>query len=102
VLEFSLAIFGNSSFVTRDSLWVDCFYGMTYCGVRVRGEANCYKIEPSPPFVEFQLPSSSNTSFTNIKMLISTVFSVAALLVAEASAHGAVTSYVIDGTTYPG
>jgi len=36
------------------------------------------------------------------KMLFSALFSVAALLVAEASAHGAVTSYVIDGTTYPG
>lgn len=35
-------------------------------------------------------------------MLFSAVFSVAALLVAEASAHGAVTSYVIDGKTYPG
>jgi hypothetical protein len=35
-------------------------------------------------------------------MLFSSVFSVAALLVAEASAHGAVTSYVIDGTAYPG
>lgn len=35
-------------------------------------------------------------------MLFSTAFSVAALLVAEASAHGAVTSYIIGGTTYPG
>ena len=35
-------------------------------------------------------------------MLFSAGFSVAALLVAKASAHGAVTSYVIDGTTYPG
>ncbi|PMD28181.1 lytic polysaccharide monooxygenase [Hyaloscypha hepaticicola] len=35
-------------------------------------------------------------------MLFSALFSVAALLVAEASAYGAVTSYVIDGTTYPG
>ena len=36
------------------------------------------------------------------KMLFSSVFSVAALLITEVSAHGAVTSYVIDGTTYPG
>jgi len=35
-------------------------------------------------------------------MLFSTLFSVGALLVAEAAAHGAVTSYVIGGTTYPG
>jgi len=35
-------------------------------------------------------------------MLFSTLVSVATLLVAEASAHGAVTSYVIDGTAYPG
>jgi hypothetical protein len=35
-------------------------------------------------------------------MLFSTLFSAAALLIAEASAHGAVTSYVIGGTTYPG
>ncbi|RDL32068.1 Cel1 protein [Venustampulla echinocandica] len=35
-------------------------------------------------------------------MHFSTVFSAAALLIAEASAHGAVTSYVIGGTTYPG
>jgi hypothetical protein len=35
-------------------------------------------------------------------MSFSAVFSVAALLVAKASAHGAVTSYVIDGVTYPG
>lgn len=35
-------------------------------------------------------------------MLFSTVFGAVALLAAEASAHGAVTSYVIDGTTYPG
>jgi len=35
-------------------------------------------------------------------MLFSTLFSVGALLVAEASAHGAETSYVIGSTTYPG
>ncbi len=35
-------------------------------------------------------------------MLASTLFSAVALLVAEAAAHGAVTSYVIGGTTYPG
>jgi len=35
-------------------------------------------------------------------MLLSTVFTYVALIVAEASAHGAVTSYVIGGTTYPG
>jgi len=35
-------------------------------------------------------------------MLFSTLFSAAALLIAEASAHGAVTSYVIGSTTYPG
>jgi hypothetical protein len=35
-------------------------------------------------------------------MLFSTVFSAVALLAAEAAAHGAVTSYVIDGKTYPG
>jgi hypothetical protein len=35
-------------------------------------------------------------------MLFSTIFSAVALLIAKASAHGAVTSYVIGGTTYPG
>ncbi|KAL6709082.1 hypothetical protein ACN47E_001898 [Coniothyrium glycines] len=35
-------------------------------------------------------------------MLFSNVFATGALLVAQASAHGAVTSYVIDGVTYPG
>lgn len=35
-------------------------------------------------------------------MLFSTLFSVAAVLVADVSAHGAVTSYVINGVTYPG
>jgi hypothetical protein len=30
------------------------------------------------------------------------VFTAAALLTAQAAAHGAVTSYVIDGKTYPG
>lgn len=35
-------------------------------------------------------------------MLLSTLFSTTALLVAGAAAHGAVTSYVIGGTTYPG
>ncbi|CAG8972585.1 hypothetical protein HYALB_00011317 [Hymenoscyphus albidus] len=35
-------------------------------------------------------------------MHITSVFTAAALLVAQASAHGAVTSYVIDGKTYPG
>jgi len=34
--------------------------------------------------------------------LFSTAFSLIALLIAETSAHGAVTSYVIGGTTYPG
>ncbi|KUJ19714.1 family 61 putative glycoside hydrolase [Mollisia scopiformis] len=35
-------------------------------------------------------------------MLFSTAFSMVALLAAEAAAHGAVTSYVIGSTTYPG
>lgn len=37
-----------------------------------------------------------------VKMLFSSVFAAAALLTAEVAAHGAVTSYVIDGKTYPG
>jgi len=35
-------------------------------------------------------------------MLFSTLFSAVTLLTVKASAHGAVTSYVIGGTTYPG
>ncbi|KAF3046317.1 hypothetical protein E8E11_008941 [Didymella keratinophila] len=35
-------------------------------------------------------------------MLFSTIYAAAALFVAQATAHGAVTSYVIDGVTYPG
>jgi hypothetical protein len=37
-----------------------------------------------------------------IKMLFSTVVLPTALLAAGAAAHGAVTSYVIDGVKYPG
>jgi hypothetical protein len=39
---------------------------------------------------------------SNIKMLFSTVVLPTALLAAGAAAHGAVTSYVIDGVKYPG
>lgn len=35
-------------------------------------------------------------------MLFSTLFSAVALLATEVAAHGAVTSYVIDGVKYPG
>jgi len=35
-------------------------------------------------------------------MLFSNVFLPTVLLAAQAAAHGAVTSYVIDGVTYPG
>ena len=35
-------------------------------------------------------------------MLFSNIFLPTALLAAQAVAHGAVTSYVIDGVTYPG
>ncbi|KAH7384094.1 cel1 protein precursor [Phaeosphaeria sp. MPI-PUGE-AT-0046c] len=35
-------------------------------------------------------------------MLFSNVFTATALFAANAYAHGAVTSYIIDGTTYPG
>lgn len=35
-------------------------------------------------------------------MLFTSVFTATALLAAQAAAHGAVTSYVIDGVTYPG
>ena len=35
-------------------------------------------------------------------MLFSTIYTAAAIFVAQAAAHGAVTSYVIDGVTYPG
>jgi hypothetical protein len=35
-------------------------------------------------------------------MLFTSAVAAVALLAAQASAHGAVTSYVIDGTTYPG
>jgi hypothetical protein len=38
----------------------------------------------------------------SFKMLFSGVFAAAALLAAQVNAHGAVTSYVIDGVTYPG
>lgn len=34
--------------------------------------------------------------------MISTVFNTVALFAAGAAAHGAVTSYVIAGTNYPG
>lgn len=37
-----------------------------------------------------------------VKMFFSSVITAAALLAAQASAHGAVTSYVIDGKNYPG
>jgi hypothetical protein len=37
-----------------------------------------------------------------IKMIVPSLFTVAALLAAKAAAHGAVTSYVIDGVAYPG
>jgi hypothetical protein len=35
-------------------------------------------------------------------MLFSSALTAAALLVAQAAAHGAVTSYEIDGVKYPG
>jgi hypothetical protein len=35
-------------------------------------------------------------------MLTSTLLTLAAALVAEVKAHGAVTSYIIGGVTYPG
>lgn len=35
-------------------------------------------------------------------MLFSVFYTTAALFVARAAAHGAVTSYIIDGVTYPG
>lgn len=35
-------------------------------------------------------------------MLFASVFTTAALLIAHTAAHGSVTSYVIDGATYPG
>jgi hypothetical protein len=35
-------------------------------------------------------------------MLLPTTLSIIALLAVEAAAHGAVTSYVIAGTKYPG
>lgn len=35
-------------------------------------------------------------------MIVPSLFTVATLLAAKAAAHGAVTSYVIDGVTYPG
>jgi hypothetical protein len=35
-------------------------------------------------------------------MLFSSAITAVALLAANAAAHGAVTSYVIDGVTYPG
>jgi hypothetical protein len=38
----------------------------------------------------------------HIKMIFPSLFTVAALLAAKAAAHGAVTSYLIDGVTYPG
>ena len=35
-------------------------------------------------------------------MLFTNAITAVALLASQAAAHGAVTSYVIDGTTYPG
>lgn len=50
---------------------------------------------------------SYQVDFTEIsqikfKMLFSSIFTATALLAAQAAAHGAVTSYEIDGTKYPG
>ncbi|KAH9871475.1 hypothetical protein IAQ61_005654, partial [Plenodomus lingam] len=44
---------------------------------------------------------TDKSSFIRI-MIFTSIFTTAALLAAHAAAHGAVTSYVIDGVTYPG
>jgi hypothetical protein len=75
---------------------------MTYCGVRIRGWLTAIKTCQG-----YLLAIANDIFFLSLnpilfKILFSALFSVVALLVAEASAYGAVTSYVIDGTTYPG
>jgi hypothetical protein len=74
---------------------------MTYCGVRIRGWLTAIKTCQG-----YLLAIVNGIFFLSLnpvlfKMLFSALFSVAAPLVAETSAHGAVTSYVIDGTAYP-
>jgi len=46
--------------------------------------------------------SSSVFLFSNFIMIFTSIVSAVGLLAAGASAHGAVTSYSIGGTTYPG
>jgi len=49
------------------------------------------------------LISQSYLHYLNLfKMLFSGIFTATAILAAQVTAHGAVTSYVIDGVTYPG
>lgn len=48
------------------------------------------------------LPAVGFTKYHKSVMLSSALFSAIVLLATEAAAHGAVTSYVIAGVTYPG
>lgn len=51
---------------------------------------------------EIVLITKNKLTTYRLNMLFSNIFLPTALLAAQAAAHGAVTSYVIDGVTYPG
>jgi hypothetical protein len=38
--------------ITRDTLWIECFFPHDLLWGKNPGRANCYKIVPSPPFGE--------------------------------------------------
>jgi len=55
------------------------------------------------PLLQYTIISNATTDSSHSpKMLFSNVFTATALLAAQAAAHGAVTSYEIDGVKYPG
>jgi hypothetical protein len=61
-----------------------------------------YKVRGFCPLKTRSEPPPSQSRRSSSKMLFSSVFATVALLAAQAAAHGAVTSYEIDGVKYPG
>ncbi|KAG9229226.1 family 61 putative glycoside hydrolase [Amylocarpus encephaloides] len=75
---------------------------MTDCGARKSGVI-IWGIKVVVRYPSVAVLPSLDILLCNIDiMYLTSVLSAAALLVAQASAHGAVTSYVIGGKTYPG
>jgi hypothetical protein len=100
-----MAIIGTNSYGRWATVWAWSwwYYKVVSIEMRIHNKENhgVYK-DSCWVFRVYDQANLSQQHQSDINMLFNNVFATTALFAAQAAAHGAVTSYQIAGTTYPG